>query len=246
MHAGLVLGQVGVGLEGGVDGRRVERPGRALRVDREGADALDLVAPELDAQRVAERRVDVDQAAAHGELAAVAHLVLEALVAEVGEAADDDVEAGRTGLAGRRLLADRERDRPRLQLERHEALEQGHGLGDDDPAGGERGERLLALADDVRRRRHVGAVEHAARRQHRHLAAQVDLELGGQLRRRLAVRRHDEPARAGGASVACGAARGSSPDRRRARTARSTRARRPRRRGAAAAPPPRTSHWSRM
>jgi len=39
------------GLEGGVDRRRVKGTRRALRVHREGADALDLVAEELDALR---------------------------------------------------------------------------------------------------------------------------------------------------------------------------------------------------
>ena len=65
------------------------------------------------------------------------------------------------------------------------------------PAGGERGERLLALADHVRRRRHVGAVEHAASRQHRHVGVEEEREVGGEPRRRLAVRRHHEAAAAG-------------------------------------------------
>jgi len=197
VHPRLILGEIGIGLEGGEDRRLVPRPGRTLRVHRERADGVDLVAPELDAQRIAERRVDVDQAATHSELATLAHLVLDPVVAKVCKATDDDVEAGGRS-TGRHLLAHPERDRARLQLERHEALEQSHCLGDDHPTGGERGERLLALADDVRRRRHVGAVEDATRRQHRHLALQVDAELGCQLRRRLAVRGDDQPTRAAG------------------------------------------------
>ena len=176
-----------VGLERGEHGRQRDLAGGALRVDGEGAQALDLVAPELDAQRVAERGIDVDEAAAHGELAAGAHL-LDALVAERGEARDGGVEVD--------LLARRERQRPWLELERQEPLEQGHGLGDDHAAGGERRQRLLALADHVRRGRHVGAVEHAARRQHRHGAVQVHGEVGGEPRRRLAVGRHDHAAAA--------------------------------------------------
>ena len=107
---------------------------------------------------------------------------------------DDGVE--------RDLVAGRELERPWLQLERHKALEQSHGLRDDHAAGGQGGERLLALAHHVRRRRHVGAVEHAARRQHGHLSTQVQRQVGGEARRRLAVGGHDEAPR-----VAAGAER---------------------------------------
>ena len=165
--------------------------GAALGVDGEGAQALHLVAPELDTQRVAERRVRVDEPAAHGVLAARTYL-LDALVAERREMRDDPVE--------RDLEPRRELKRPWLQLEREEALEQGHGLRHDHAARRQGGERLLALADDVRGRRHVGAVEHAARRQHGHVAIEVEREVGGEARRRVAVRRHDQaPWVAGGA-----------------------------------------------
>ena len=186
--------------------------------------ALDLVAPELDAQGIAERRVHVDEAAAHGVLAAAAHL-LDALVARAASRATTSSKG--TSAPGREL------ERPRLQLERQEALEQGDGLGDDDAAGGERGERLLALADHVRRRRHVGAVEHAARRQHGHVAVEKERQVGGQLGGGLAVGRDDEPA------VAPRPPRWRRP----ARTARRSSARRRPRRGAAAARPPRTPRW---
>ena len=65
---------------------------------RERADRLDLVAEELDAERLAAgRREDVDQAAADGELAAVVD-ALDALVAgereRLGDAVDAELEAG--------------------------------------------------------------------------------------------------------------------------------------------------------
>ena len=57
---------------GGVERRLGDRVERALRERREGADGLDLVAEELDAERLApRRREDVDDAAADGELAAL-------------------------------------------------------------------------------------------------------------------------------------------------------------------------------
>ena len=56
----------------GIDARRRDGMQRALRERREGSDLLDLVAEELDAQRLASgRREDVDDAASHGELAAL-------------------------------------------------------------------------------------------------------------------------------------------------------------------------------
>ena len=63
--ARLVLRQGRVGLARSVDRRPCEGAAGALRVHREGAQALHLVAPEFDAQRVAEGRVRIDKAAAH-------------------------------------------------------------------------------------------------------------------------------------------------------------------------------------
>ena len=140
---------------------------------------------------IAERRVDVDEAAAHGVLAARAHL-LDALVAQRGELRDDGVEGD--------LVAGRQLERPGCSSSGRKRSSRATASDDDHAAGGQRGERLLALADDVRRRRHVGAVQHAARRQHGHLAVEVQGEVGGEARRGLAVGSHDEPARvAGGA-----------------------------------------------
>ena len=70
----------------------VDRLERALVGDGEGADLLDVVAPELDAQRVLlGGREDVDDAAAHGELAALLDQV-DARVRRVGEASYEVVE----------------------------------------------------------------------------------------------------------------------------------------------------------
>src|SRR5947209_7106324 len=71
---------------------------RALRERREGAHRLDLVAEELDAQGLAAcSREDVDDAAAHRELAAVVHS-LHSLVARererLGERIDARLETG--------------------------------------------------------------------------------------------------------------------------------------------------------
>ena len=68
---------------------------RALVGDREGADLLDLVAPELHPQRVLlGRREDVEDAAAHRELAALLDQV-DAGVRGRGQRVDDVVEVGR-------------------------------------------------------------------------------------------------------------------------------------------------------
>ena len=70
-----------------VDRRRLDLPQRALGERRERADLLDLVAEELDPQRLAAgRREDVDQAAADGELPPLLD-PLDALVPRRGERA---------------------------------------------------------------------------------------------------------------------------------------------------------------
>ncbi len=158
----------------------------ALREHREAAQRLDRVAPELDAHGVAGRRVDVDDAAPYGELAALAHL-LGALVTQAGDRGEHLV-VGRLGALD-------QSERRRLQGERDEALEGRDGVGDDHAAVAlERGERPLALTEHMRRRRHVGAVEHAARRQRLDVALEVGGKLGGQARRLLGVGHDHEPA----------------------------------------------------
>ncbi len=64
-------------LTAAVDGDRVEVPRRALVADGERGEAVDLVAPQVDADRLVRRRGEhVDDAAAHRELPAVLDLVL--------------------------------------------------------------------------------------------------------------------------------------------------------------------------
>ena len=186
MHhrAVLLVGLVDLG--GGIDVGGFDLRDGALREDGEVTQRLELIAPELETQGVTGRRVHVDDAAAHGEVAALAHLLL-AFVAQSRE--------GCHGLVERDLPAGLQVERRRLQRQRQEALEQGDGVGDDDLALLEREQRPLALAHDVRCRRDVCSVEHAARRQRRRLAPQVDAELRRQAHGRLGVGRHDKPAR---------------------------------------------------
>ena len=95
------LDQVEPSLGGRIDRRRLHGPERALRERREGADALDLVPEELDAQRLAAGRgKDVDEPATHGELAALLH-ALDPFVAGEGEPLGERLEAG--------LVPDRQR-----------------------------------------------------------------------------------------------------------------------------------------
>src|SRR3954451_22117471 len=66
------LDEVEPAFGGRIDGRRLDRVQSPLGERREGADLLDLVAPELDAQRLASRRrEDVDKATAYCELPAL-------------------------------------------------------------------------------------------------------------------------------------------------------------------------------
>jgi hypothetical protein len=113
-------------LRGRIDDRTLDRMQRPLRERREGADRLDLVAEELDAERVPPGRgEDVEEAAADGELPPLVDL-LDALVAgerePLGEVLHSDV------------LADPEPDRlgPRLRWRR--ALGESGGRRTDEPA----------------------------------------------------------------------------------------------------------------
>src|SRR4029077_18899826 len=65
------LDEIQAALRRGIDGRALDRAEGTLRERREGADRLDLVAEELDPERLAARgREDVDETAADGELPA--------------------------------------------------------------------------------------------------------------------------------------------------------------------------------
>ena len=157
-------------LGGGIDRRRLHLAQRALRERREGADLLDLVAEELDAQRLAAgRREDVDQAAADGELPPLLD-TLDALVARRGEVLGERLDA--------RLVAVRERSGAGRSAARRQTLGDGGRRRADEPAGREHLERTRALADEVRRRLEPGAPAHAARRQERHLVV-ADEPAGG-------------------------------------------------------------------
>ena len=110
-------------LTGGEDQRLGEVAGRALVVDAERRQPVDLVAPQVDAHRgVAGRREHVDDRPSAGELAAVLDELLAA-VAEVDEAADQ--------LVGIDDVAVAHDDRLGGQRPGTEALEQGPHAGDD-------------------------------------------------------------------------------------------------------------------
>src|SRR5205823_410923 len=128
----------------GIDRAGLDRVERALRERRERADRLNLVAEELDAQRLAAgRREDVDQAAANRELPAVVDALVALVPGErelLGELLDPLLGTGRQ----------LERGRPCSR--RRQALGDCARRCADDPAAGENVERSGALADEVRRR----------------------------------------------------------------------------------------------
>ena len=158
---------------------------RALRERREPAQRLDLVVEQVDADRaLLGRRVDVEQAAADGELAAVLDLV-DAVVAgrdevvrrlvEVEQLADAEREAVRAQRRVGHLLAQRDRatttttgaSRARAPALQRTRVERGH-----------------AQADQVGGRREVRLVGDAAARVEAHGArAQPRAQVGGQVAR---------------------------------------------------------------
>ena len=126
------LDQLAAPLAGGVDRRAVDLAQRPLRERRERADALDLVAEELDPQRLAAgRREDVDEPAADGELAALLD-PLDALVAGERELLGEQVDP--------RLVAARDRDRRRARPGRR------HPLGERDAPTRRRGRRAASTS----------------------------------------------------------------------------------------------------
>ena len=140
-----------------MDQRRVDRVQRALGERREGADRLDLVAEELDPERLAAgRREDVDEPAADGELAALLD-ALDPLVARERERLGELLE--------RPLAADLELERLRALIGRRHALGERRCRRADEPAAREHVERTSPLADEVRRRLEPGAPADAAARQ---------------------------------------------------------------------------------
>ena len=132
---------------------------RALRERRERAHLLDLVAEELDAQRLAPgRREDVDEAAANRELAALLR-PLDALVAGQRERLGQRVDA--------LLVARRDPKRLGRGARRREPLRRSRSGDDDQGALLEQVQRPGALADEVRRRPQPGVPADAAARQER-------------------------------------------------------------------------------
>ena len=132
---------------------------RALREGREGADRLDLVAEEVDPERLAAgRREHVDDPAAHGELAAVVGAI-DPRVAGEREVFRERVES--------RLVARGDPDRLRPVVPRRHPLGKRRGGGADETAACEDIERTRALAHEVRRRLESGVPADAAAREQR-------------------------------------------------------------------------------
>ena len=190
-------------------GRDLDRLGlaqAALGEGREEADRLDLDVEEVDADRaVLGGRVEVEDAAADGELAAVVDLV-DALVAgghelladlvEVEQVADADGEGVRAQRRVGHLLAQRDRaDDDDRRLLAVGAL------------GQQRVERGDAQADEVRRRREVRLVGDAAAGVEAHgPRLEPRAQVGGEVARLAVVARHHERRAVGGAAPSASAA----------------------------------------
>ena len=194
-----------------VDQRRVDRVQRALRERREGADRLDLVAEELDPERLAAgRREDVDDAAADGELAALLDL-LDALVA-----GERELPRRAPSMPGSSPTRDLERLRAARRRGGSALGERGR-RGADEPAAREHVERAGPLADEVRRRLEPGApADAAARQQPDALGAEEPARRLGRVAR-VGVLGQDADERAAELLVERGEQRAAAPARTRAR-----------------------------
>ena len=134
---------------------RCELGERALREHREARDALDLVAEELDAHGLcAGRREDVEDVAAHGQLAAVAD-ALDALVARARR-------APRRPRRARALPRARRAARAARRVGRRHALDERRGRDRDEPAG-----RAAGRARARARRRGAAPARDPSRRRRR-------------------------------------------------------------------------------
>ena len=184
---------------------------RALGEGRERAHRLDLVAEELDPERLAAgRREDVDDAAAHGELAAIVHAV-DALVARErqrfrqpvdayagsvgGQAADarreDPAACGDSGLEARPQL-----DRLGTRLRRRQSFGERPRRRAHEPALLEHVQRPRPLADEVRRRHQARLPRDSAARQQADcvVAEEPGRALRGVAGVRVLRQENDEPA----------------------------------------------------
>ena len=133
---------------------------RALREGREDADLLDLVAEELDAQRLSTGGgKDVDDPAAHRELPALLR-PLHALVTSERERLREPLDT--------RLLPDLEPNRRRPVLRRRHPLGHRDRRRADEPAAREHVERARPLPDEMRRRVEPGSPADAPPGQERH------------------------------------------------------------------------------
>ncbi len=159
---------------------------RALRERREGAHRLDLVPEELDAERLpAGRREDVDDAAAHRELAAVVD-TLDPVVPCERERFAEPLDA--------KLEARSQLDGLGPGLRRRQPLGKRPRRGADEPAALEHVKRPRPLADEMRRRREPGLPgDAAARQQSNHVAAEEPARaLGGVARIRILGQENDQ------------------------------------------------------
>ena len=138
------LRQVRTSLGRRVDDRALDRVQRALRKRGEGPDRLDLVAEQLDAERLPARgRKEVDKAAADSELAALLD-PLDTLVARQREALGEQLDP--------RLLPLGHLDRLGPLARRWHSLGECGRRGAHEPALREHVQRARPLADEVRRR----------------------------------------------------------------------------------------------
>ncbi len=151
--------QVEPPLGGRIHRRALDLVQRALGEGGEGTHCLDLVAEELDAQRLATGgREDVDQPTADGEVATLLDAV-DALVPRECEQLCERLEPWR--------LAGREPDRRRPGLLRRQRLRDRCRRGADETARCKHVERPRSLADEMRRRLEPRAPVDAAARQQR-------------------------------------------------------------------------------
>jgi hypothetical protein len=158
---------------------------RALRERRERPDLLDLVAEELDPERLASRRrEDVDEAAADRDLPAFLG-PLDAVVAGEREVLHDCVDAG--------LLARPKAQRLGPLVARRHAFGERRGRDADDAARGEHVEGAGALAHEVRRRLKARVPADAAARQVRDVAVAAEpADRLGEVARVRVLRQHDD------------------------------------------------------
>ena len=153
------LDEIQATLDGRIDDGRLDGVKRALRERRERAHLLDLVSPELDAERLPScSRKDVDETTADRELPPLVG-TLHPFVAGERKRLGELLEA--------ELFAQRDADRLRPGVRRGHRLCQRRGRSGNEPARGEDVEGASPLADEVWRGVQAGAPVHAPARQHR-------------------------------------------------------------------------------